>query len=274
VAHLETVEMSACELVSAVNDAIVDVLDGRELTRSELAAALAPKLPPAFKKWFDEDQLASFAAVLARAASLNGTFVLSYRHRGEAPFVRTDQWLGAFPDTTAWAIESARKEMVRRYLRAYGPSSPKAYAEWAGTGERVARLAFTSIAEELVPVSVDGAHGHLLAEDAALLGEAPEPAGVRFLPPHDPYLAAIDRRVIVPDTARHKKLWRGGGNPGAVLANGEIVASWRANAKGSRLELEVTPFRTLPAAIIRSVELQAPRLAAFNDAKIVRVVVR
>jgi hypothetical protein len=274
VAHLDTVQMTATELVSAVSDAIVDVLDGRELTKRELGAALAPKMPAAFKKWFDEDQLASFAAVLARAASLNGSFVFAPRPGGEALLVRTDQWLGAFPIATLEAVETARREMVRRYLHAYGPSSPKAYADWAGTGEGVARRAFASIGSELVAVSVEGAHGHLLAEDTARLESAPEPSGVRFLPPHDPYLAAVDRRVIVPDTARHKKLWRAGGNPGAVLANGEIVAAWRATAKGSRMALEVTPFRTLPAATIRAVELKAPRLAAFEGAKVVRVILR
>jgi len=269
VAHLETVNMSATELVSIVSDAVLDVLDGRELTKRELGAALAPAMPAALSKWFDADAFSSFTAMLTRAASLNGTFVLAPRHGGEASFVRTDQWLGAFPQAEP---EAARREMTRRYLHAYGPSSAKAFAEWAGIGDGHARRAFELVAEETVAVSVEGAHGVLLAEDAERLSDGSVPSGVRLLPPHDAYLAALDRRVIVPDAARHKRLWRAAGNPGAVLAEGEVVAAWRAEKSGSRLKFKVEPFRTLPGAMMRSVELQAPRLAAFKGADVVKVV--
>ncbi len=269
VAHLETVNMSATELVSIVNDAVLDVLDGRELTKRELGAALAPALPVALSKWFDADTLSSFTSMLTRAASLNGTFVLAPRHGAEASFVRTDQWLGAYPTTEP---EAARREMTRRYLRAYGPSSAKAFAEWASVGEGHARRAFDLVAAETVAVSVEGAHGVMLAEDAERLPDVSAPSGVRFLPPHDAYLGALDRRVIVPDAARHKRLWRAAGNPGAILAEGEVVAAWRAEKRGSRLELKVDPFRTLPVAMMRSIELQAPRLAAFKGAGVVKVV--
>jgi hypothetical protein len=274
VGHLETVDMTATELVALVNDAILGALDGRELTKRELGAALVPAMPASLKKWFDAEMLSSFTAALTRAASLNGAFVLSPRTDGETAFVRTDQWLGAFPADTPEATDLARREAVRRYLRAYGPSSAKAYAEWTQTSEGQARRAFEAVADETIAVSVEGALGWLLAEDEAVLGDVPPPEGVRLLPPHDAYLSSPDRRVIVPDSARHKRLFRAAGNPGAVLANGEVAAAWYAEKRGSRLELKVETFRTLPAAVMRSVEMQAPRLAAFMGASVVRVVFR
>ena len=271
VSHLDTVGMTATELVAVANDAVLEALDGRQLTKRELLSAVAAKMPVALKTWFDEGTISSFVAVLARAAALNGTFLVVPAHEGEATFALTAQWLGVRPDDSGAAAEVARRELVRRYLHAYGPSSSKAFAEWAGTGEGAARRAFEAIGGELVAASVEGAHGYLLGDDAALLDDPPAPDGISLLPAHDAYLASPDRRVIVPDAALHKRLWRSAGNPGAVLAHGEIVAAWRANKRGSRLELEVATFRTLPAAMVRAIELQAPRLTAFTGANIVKI---
>jgi len=268
VGHLETVEMTASELVSLVDEAVFEVLADRELTKRELGEALAPLMPPALRKWFDADTFSSFTAVLTRAASLFGRFVIAPREGSDLTFVRTDRWLGSLPQDEP---EAARHEMTRRYVHAYGPTSPRAYADWAGIGEGHARRAFEALADELVAVRVEGADGRVLAGDAAVLDEVAAPLGVRLLPPHDAYLASPDRRVIVPEANRHKALWKAAGNPGAVLVDGEIAGSWRPRKSGRKLELEVFQFRTLPVSAKSKVEIAAARLGAFKGAQVTSV---
>lgn len=264
VVHLESTGMTAEELVRTVADAIQQVLDGRELTKRELGEAIAPLMPASLRSFFEPDLFNRFTATLARAASLFGGFVIAPRHGGEASFVRTDQWLDATPTDDP---STARLEMARRYLSTYGPSSARAYAEWAAMGEPQAKRAFEALADELVRVRIEGADAVVLAHDEQRLLEAPAPEGVRLLPPHDAYLAAIDRRIIVPDAGRHKELWKAAGNPGAILLGDEVVASWRAAGKRETLEFRINEFRTMPASARKRVKELAEKAARFKGAE-------
>ena len=75
----------------------------------------------------------------------------------------------------------------------------------------------------------------LLAADLPAFEKAQRPRGVRLLPPYDAYLDQRDRETLVPDTAQQKRLWRAIGNPGVVLADGEVAGGWRPQKKGKRL---------------------------------------
>lgn len=265
VSQVETTGLPADELVAIVRDAVDAALADGERSKRELVDAAGAALPPGMRQWFEPPALASFTTALVRAASLYGRFVLVSDTEGEERFARTDAWLGE------WAPHdenAARAELARRFLHAYGASMPRGFAEWAGVSESFAKRSFALIGEEIVPVRVEGADGRLLAEDAERVDEVADPEGVRLLPPHDAYLAAPDRRVIVPEPVRHKGLWKAGGNPGAVLVNGEIAGVWRAETRGKRMTLVVHQFRTLPAAMRMKVEIAAARLAAFKGAQV------
>jgi len=270
VVHLDSANMTAEELVRLVAGAVHEVLDGRELTKRELGEAIRPLMPAPLRIWFDPDTFSRFTAMLTRAASLFGGFVIAPRHGAELSFVRTDQWLGAAPDDDP---ARARIEMARRYLSLYGPSLPRAYAEWAGIGEGHARRAFDALASETVAVRVEGADGLLLAEDAERVGTIEPAAGVRLLAPHDAYVASMDRRVIVPEQTHHKALWKAQGNPGAVLVDDEIAGVWRTRVQGKTMVLEVTEFRTLPVRARKAIEVEAARLAPFKGARGARVLI-
>jgi hypothetical protein len=217
---------------------------------------------------FEPEPLSRFCSMLLRAASLFGGFVIAPRHDGEISFVRTESWLGAAPGDDP---SDARIAMARRYLATFGPSRPQVFADWAGVGEGHARRAFAALADELVSVRVEGADGVILARDADALTDPPAPQGLRMLPPHDAYLGSLDRRVIVPDQARHKALWKAAGNPGAVLFEGEIAASWRAQMSNGTLLVDVKEFRTLPKRGLASLSEQAQRIGEFKGARKVKV---
>lgn len=128
---------------------------------------------------------------------------------------------------------------ARRFLRFYGPATSKEFGAWAGLAWTHARRLWTEIEEELVEVRVDNRRTGLLLEDEPALDSPPTAAGVRLLPPHDPYLQQYDRTTLAPDPDLRKRLFRPAASPGVVLQNGRVAGLWRARRRGSRTELEI-----------------------------------
>jgi hypothetical protein len=153
----------------------------------------------------------------------------------------------------------ARRELARRYLHVYGPTTQNAFAKWAGIGAREARVAFDSLGNELIAVRTPIGEAWLLARDEAAVREAPGPAAAaRLLPSGDAYylLQGADRELLVPDAAQRASLWTSRVWPGAVLVSGEIVGTWRR----AQARLEIEPWRRLAAAERAAVEAEAQSL--------------
>jgi hypothetical protein len=90
-------------------------------------------------------------------------------------------------------VETARLELCRRHLRAFGPSTPRAFAWWAGVEPEDAAATWRALGDELAPVELGGAEAGILAEDeAALISPAPL-VGVRLLPAEEMKLFGQDR---------------------------------------------------------------------------------
>ncbi|MCR1983708.1 winged helix DNA-binding domain-containing protein [Cellulosimicrobium cellulans] len=105
--------------------------------------------------------------------------------------------------------------------------------------------------------------------DARLAAGVP---AVRLVGPYDLFLQLRDRATLVPDVARAQDLWRVLGRPGAVLAGGEVVGTWRPRASGRRLTVRTDPWVPWDAGLTDAVAEQAERLRAFRDATSVTVV--
>ena len=160
-----------------------------------------------------------------------------------------------------------RLDVVRGYLRLLGPATPKHVAEYLDAPLKDVRARWPA---DAVEVTVEGERRWALAEDAGrLAGEAP--AGTVLLGSHDLFLQARDRATIVPDPARAKELWRIIGRPGAVLSDGEVVATWRAKKAGTTLDVTIDPFGPVPPALRTAVEAQAERLAAHRGLALKKV---
>ena len=233
---LKQLGRSATETMALVIEATRDALDGAVLTKRELGAALGKRLPPDFGPWMEPDTFSSFSAILTRAASLTGEVTIAPRIGAEASFLRTDQWLQR---PSRLHPSAARKALVRRYLQLYGPSTVEDFTSWAGTGESFARRSWGLVESELTEVGFDGRSGFVLASDLQALQAAELPCGVRLLPPYEPYLQQRDRVTAVLDVSLHRRIWRSTGNPGVVLANGEVRGLWRHRKQGHRLVITV-----------------------------------
>jgi hypothetical protein len=144
------------------------------------------------------------------------------------------RWEGARAPVV-WAVprpkdspEAACRELARRYLHVFGPTTPESFARWAGISRRAAPAAFESL--PLVPVRSPLGDEWLLAEDEqAVLEAEAAPAPARLLPSGDTYflLDGAERELLVPNPDQRARLWTPRVWPGALLVDGEIRGTWR-----------------------------------------------
>ncbi len=161
-------------------------------------------------------------------------------------------------------------ELIRAYLRLHGPATLAEAASYLGSSRPAIRSAWPA---DLTEVQVDGRTAWLPSSQLDLLRSAPPVADVvRLLPPSDPYLQARDRDLLVPDRAQQKAVWRMLANPGAIVADGEVVGVWRARLAGqARLDITLQPFTTLAGDRRTALEVEAAVVAAVRGAGDVRV---
>lgn len=81
----------------------------------------------------------------------------------------------------------------------------------------------------------------------------------------DPYTQLHDRATIVPER-RRRDVWKTIGEPGTVLADGEIAGIWRPRKKGRSLTVTVTVFGTLSKRQRELVEHEAEAVGALRGA--------
>jgi len=156
------------------------------------------------------------------------------------------RWDGA-RQPTVWTVpapevdpHAARLELARRYLRVFGPSTPSAFARWAGIATKGAQVSFDALGPSLTPVRTPIGDGWILSDDERTFRE---PAGLtaaaRLLPSGDPYflLHGADRELLVPEADGRGALWTSRVWPGAVLVAGEIVGTWRRADAALTIEL-------------------------------------
>jgi hypothetical protein len=191
--------------------------------------------------------------------------IIDTRRMTDAVVARTDQWLGE--PLASLDRDTARAELLRRYLRSYGPSKPQAFAEWTLRSVAEARAVFEAIESELVQVKVDRSAEWLLAADVDALTSPAEPTGVRLLPAQDPYLQQRDRERLLPDREHRKRLWRPVGGPGLVLVDGEPAGTWTSRRAGRSLNVTVEPFDRLSKSDRLAITDEVDSIAALRGAE-------
>ncbi len=158
--------------------------------------------------------------------------------------------------------------LVHDYLRVLGPATLADAAGFVGSSTASFRPAWQAALEGLAEVRVEGRPAWLPAEDLDALQAPSEPDVVRLLPPSDPLLQARDRTLLVPDEAVRADLYRVLGNPGAVLADGEVVGTWRPRASGKKLTLQVSTVGALDPAARARLGDEAERVAGARGMRL------
>jgi len=175
----------------------------------------------------------------------------------EPSFALAEVWLGR-----ALPARGDARELVRRYLAAFGPATARDAQTWSGVGSLVE--AMETLRPELTVFADE--RGRELFD----LPDAPRPGAdaatpVRFLPEYDNLLLAHhDRTRFVPETFRKGVYLPGLRVAGTFLVDGFVRGAWKIERKTkTKAALVLTPFGSM-AKIDRTALLdEGERLAAF-----------
>jgi hypothetical protein len=236
------------ELAGAAHELLAD---GESRSLGEVGRALAARWPEPGPRVLGEVAVAGLLPTVQ--VPPRGT----WRSTAGARYQLLATWLGR--DAPPTDPDAVGRELVRRYLAAFGPAATADLRAWCGlTG---LPSAVTAVREELV--SFRDARGRELLD----LADAPRPdpdtpAPVRFLPAFDNVVLGFhDRSRIIDD--EHRGLSVTGAR--MVLVDGRVAATWthatdRTKAGGT---VTVTPLHRLTSAQRTEITQEAHRLADF-----------
>jgi hypothetical protein len=194
---------------------------GRERAEN-LAARLHAILDGGRMAYGDAGQALGVNPNALRYAAATGTVLIRWEGARQSAV-----WTVPRPETDPL---EARRELARRYLHVYGPTTPAAFGRWSSVGPKYAAATFAALQPELTPVRTPVGDGWILAADEAAFRAAPGPVPpARLLPSGDAYflLQGTDRDLLVPEADRRSALWTTRVWPGALLIAGEIAGTWR-----------------------------------------------
>lgn len=215
-------------------------------TRRELQDPLAARFPA-------DDAVALSYAVSYLVPTAQVTPRGVWGSTGPAAVTTLEGWLGR-----PLADRPSLEDVVRRYLRAFGPASVADVQAWSGLTklrEVVEAMGLPTFRAEPGQVLYDVPDG-LLPDDAV-------PAPVRFLPEYDNVLLShADRTRVLPPGRRVPLPPGNGASRGTVLVDGYYGADWRLHDG----ELAITPHDRLTARDRTDVEAEGGRLLEFLGA--------
>lgn len=199
---------------------------------------------------------------LLRPCSFEGKVVFGQRQGTHPTFTSFAHWTGQ----ALQPCPQAQRELVRRFLHCYGPSTRTALMQWLGCSPQQAKRMWNAVQPELEPVEVEGKRRYLLAEDLDALRAADGSGqGLRLLGAHDPYLDLRDREIVLPDTRRQRAVWKTVANPGAIVRDGRIIGTWKSRTVRGTMSIAMAVWETLTRGERAALDDLAQAYAAFRE---------
>lgn len=258
------------EELDRLTQAVATALDGRMMTREELAREVARLTGSAV---FGAKVGESSWGTLLRPAAFAGHLCFGPSVGQRVRFTRPDIWLAAVGRAAGPAMDPqlATAEVTRRFLAAYGPATFHDLARWwNGGGVTAARQWIAALGEEVCAVDLEGAQAWMLAADAAEARDTAPARWVRLVPLFDPYVVGASWHAahLLPGDWRGRVYRPQGWISAVLLVNGRMEGTWGHELRGSRVEITVEPFVKQPAWVRRAAGAEAERLAAFLGGKL------
>jgi uncharacterized protein YukE len=255
------------EQTEQVIEAIAKALDDAELTVDELSEAVVDATGP----WAGDLVMPAFQGMWPRwrqaitAAAHRGVLCFGPQRGRRVAYTSPRRWLPGFVPAEG---ETALASVVRRYLHAYGPATARQFAQWLGAPPRWAAELFTSLADELRQVELDGTPACLAVDDTTM--PSMQPNGVRLLPYFDAYTVGSHPRArLYPGRAAERALTPTGqaGNFPVLLVDGTVSGVWHQRRSGRTLDITVEPFGQLAANQRRELDDQIERIGQILEGK-------
>ena len=155
------------DALARVTGAAAAELEGGARARGDLSKALTARLPQAMSLWCRRCGSRHIHETLFRLAGAVGVACIAPRSSREVSYILVEEWLGTrVPIPGSAGAVDAGRELLRRFLRCYGPATPGGFADWTKTGLPDARRRFADQAGDLQEVHWNGMAGSDLSEDA------------------------------------------------------------------------------------------------------------
>jgi hypothetical protein len=233
----------------SVAERVLDALGDRDATVTELYDRV-----PELAARFDGAPGKSYGAPTAVGGRLLDAMgasgqVVRARARGSwkqstCSWARLDRWLPDLPPPPPAA--EAHRQLVRRYLEAFGPATVDDVVWWTGLAKGPIRAALTALGDEVVEVEVPGWSGPRVALRSGLEDlQAPrDPAPVAFLPALDPsVMGYADRDWFLAPEHKAPLYDRSGNTAPTVWWDGAVVGAWAQPKDGA---VRYRAFRPAP----------------------------
>ena len=237
-------------------DAIARALADGPLTRSELTERVVARLGPTSRRWLGDPW-----GGLVRAACLEGRVCFGPDRGREVTFVARETWIPRWREVAPGAAEV---ELLRRYLRGFGPANASDMAAWSGMAVSGVQRALRRAAPELTLVSWGGRSDWLLREDVKTLLTPRAPGPPRLLPSFDTLLLGYRDKGALVEDRDYKRVYRKAGwlSP-VVLLDGRVAGVWSSEVRRGCLAVTVQSFTRMPGAVREEIAVEATSLGRF-----------
>jgi uncharacterized protein YukE len=252
------------QVVGAIGTALADA----ELTIDELNEAVVDLAGP----WAGERVMPAFQDLWPRwrqavgTAARRGVLCFGQNRGRRVTYTSPRRWLPGFAPA---AEEEAVAGLLRRYLHAYGPATPKQFAQWIGAPSAWAAGQFRRHRDELTEVLFEGTPAWVASGDTEVPAGGEPVDGILLLPYFDAFVVGSQPRDrLFPGRAAGRALVPSGqaGNFPVLLVDGEVAGVWHQRRSGRRVELTVEPLVPFPAPRRRALEMQAGRIGEILEA--------
>jgi hypothetical protein len=243
-------------------ETIGDILgDGRPRTRAELAEEIGGRLGPKQRK-----NLGGSWGTYLKPAAMRGLLCQAAGEGNSVVFTRPDVWIGRWRTVNP---DEALATLLRRYLRAYGPSTLTEIGRWWGDRIGSFKPTLESLGDDIVDVEFGGVRGLFLREELQSVRSTGADGTPILLGPFDPLTVGLGRRAWFIPSAHLTRVSRTAGwiSP-VLLMHGVVAGVWASERSGSRIHITIDPFDEPSARSRRAIERAAGRVAESHDAEL------
>lgn len=247
-------------------EAVPEVLGSEPMTREQLAAAVAERVGLPI---LGELIASSRWGTPLKPSAFRGDLCFGPNQGQNVTFVNPKKWLRKWEPVEP---EAAFQEIARRYLRTYGPLTPRNFARWWNEGRvNVAQKVFKQIEDELEPVDVEGWQALALRSTVEPMQQSAVSGMIRLLPMFDAYVLDIGRmgEPILPKQHWKQVFRQHGWTTAVVLVDGIIKGVWDYKTQGAQTTVTVEMFGPPAKPIQQGIEAEAARLGGFLNTAVV-----
>jgi hypothetical protein len=194
---------------------------------------------------------------------------MGYAVRTLVPLIQVpsdDRW--AFPGAASFSLwrgplaEGDLRELVRRYLAAFGPATAADAQTWSGIANL--KPVFEALRPELVTFRAGKRELYDLPD--APRPQADTPAPIRFLPDFDNLvLGHADRTRLLADEHRAAVVTKNLQVKATFLVDGKVAGTWTVERKQDTATIVLAPFAPIPKKLRDTVHAEAEAVARFVE---------